>query len=140
MYTSLSSQYRVGVTTISKIVPEVCQAIWDTMRTKYVVMPSTEDQWRNIALDFERRWNYPHCVGAIDGKHVVMQCPANSGSVYFNYKGTFSMVLLAICDAQYKFLAVDIGAYGRSSDAGVFSNSSLGKALSPPQFFASTTR
>jgi len=37
--------------------------------------------------------------------------------------------LLALVDAQYKFLAVDIGSYGKNSDGGILSNSNLGKAL-----------
>jgi len=44
-----------------------------------------------IALDFEYLWKFPHCLGAIDGKHVLLQVPANSGSLYFNYKKTFSL-------------------------------------------------
>jgi len=47
--------------------------------------------------------NFPHCLGAIDGKHVVLECPANTGSSFFNYKETFSIILLAVVDANYLF-------------------------------------
>ena len=39
------------------------------------------------------------------------------------------MLLLALVDANYKFVYVDIGASGRAGDAGVFSESTLKKAL-----------
>jgi hypothetical protein len=66
-------------------------------------MPDTENGWREIAREFDVAWNFPHCVGCIDDKHIVMQNPANAGSMYLNYKGTFSIVLLAICDENECF-------------------------------------
>lgn len=95
-----------------------------------MLMPQTSDEWKLVAANFEEKWNFPHCVGALDGKHVLMKAPRKSGSLYFNYKGTFSTVLLALVDANYKFIAVDVGAYGRNSDGGIFSNSNLGKSIS----------
>ena len=78
----------------------------------------------------------------MDGKPIVVKQPKNSGSYYFNYKGTFSVVLLALVDADYKFIYVDIGCNGRISDGGVYQNSSLSHAINsnlinipPPQNF-----
>lgn len=55
--------------------------------------------------------------------------PKNSGSLFFNYKKDFSVVLLALVDADYKFVTVDIGAYGKNSDGAIFRDSQLGKSL-----------
>ena len=72
-------------------------------------------------------FNLKYIVGAIDGKHIRIKAPAKSGSEFYNYKNYFSIILLAICDANYRFVLVDIGDSGRHSDGGVFSNSRIGQ-------------
>lgn len=83
-------------------------------------MPSTTEQWIEIEKGFSD--NFPHAVGAIDGKHIVIKCPDHTGSEYYNYKRTFSIVLLALVDSNYRFIFADIGSQGRISDGGVFRN------------------
>jgi hypothetical protein len=39
------------------------------------------------------------------------------------------MVMFAVCDANYCFIAVDIGAYGREGDASIFASSQFAKYL-----------
>lgn len=91
--------------------------------------PSTLEEWKRVAQEFWNKWNFPNCLGALDGKHIAIRQPACSGSLYFNYKHTFSIILLALVDAEYKFLFVDCGSQGRCSDAGVYSESVLKTAL-----------
>lgn len=129
---SLGSQYRVGVTTISNIVPEVCEAIWTTMLEIYMPIPKSPEDWKQISTEFAQKWNYPNCIGALDGKHIIIQAPGNSASLYYNYKHSFSIILLALVDASYRFIYADIGSYGRQSDGGIYANSSLGRALCHP--------
>lgn len=62
-----------------------------------------------------------------------MQAFGESGSQFFNYKGSHSIILLACVSAHYQFIFVDIGAEGRASDGGVLKNSSFGKALAAHQ-------
>ena len=126
---SISFSYRIGRSTICKIVRETCDALWKSLQPLYVKAPATEEEWKGVSDQFDRMWNFPHCVGAIDGKHITIQAPANSGSTYFNYKGSHSVILMAVCDALYHFILVDIGDVGRHSDGGVLSNSGFGQAL-----------
>ena len=82
-----------------------------------------------MAKEYQALWNFPHSVGAIDGEHVVLQCPRNSASEYFNYKNAFSIVLFTLVDANYNFMFVDAGCQGRISDSGPRRGSAAARLL-----------
>lgn len=128
-YQSLEFDFRVAHNTISVFVPQVCRAILEEYRDEVFRTPRAPDEWRTVAQRFQDRWNFPHCCGAIDGKHIAIKKPSQTGTLYYNYKGFFSMVLLGVVDADYKFIWADVGANGSSSDAGVFNQSVLEPAL-----------
>ena len=82
-----------------------------------------------ISNDFAEIWNLPYCIGAIDKKHIVIECPKNSGLKHFNYKGFLILVLLAICDAKYCFTLEATGQYGCGNDNGVLKLGHMGKCF-----------
>uniref|UniRef100_A0A4W5QDG0 DDE Tnp4 domain-containing protein n=1 Tax=Hucho hucho TaxID=62062 RepID=A0A4W5QDG0_9TELE len=73
-YRTIGFSFGVGLSTVAGIVPSVAQAIWDCLVGEYMPVPKEED-WRAIAAEFLERWNFPNCLGYIDGKHVVIQAP-----------------------------------------------------------------
>jgi len=92
------------------------------LKEKY--MPErTERMWHQIAEKFAATTHFPNCLGAIDGKHIRIQKPCSTGSEFMNYKNFFSVVLMAVVDAEYCFTSV----YGSASDSHVFERSNFGK-------------
>lgn len=92
-------------------------------------MPSTTSEWKEVANGFYSLWNFPNCGGAVDGKHIAIMKPPNSGSYFYNYKGYFSIVLLAVVDANLEFIYANVGQNGRISDGGVIDNTMFYKKL-----------
>lgn len=77
----------------------------------------TEKSHLETAEGFKKYANFPNLIGAIDGKHIRIIKPQHTGSQYYNYKHFYSIVLLAICDANYNFIDIDVGCYGKSADS-----------------------
>ena len=61
-------------------------SLWNVLLPQYMQKSSSPAEWERISQGFEHTWNFPHCVGAIDGKHIVVQAPPRPGSTFYNYK------------------------------------------------------
>ena len=76
----------------------------------------------------------PHVIGCLDGgKHIRVECPKLSGTLYYNYKGFSSIVLTALCDPNYCFTLFYLGQYGSNNDSGILANSAMGKIFEEDQ-------
>ncbi|XP_069611000.1 uncharacterized protein [Ranitomeya imitator] len=130
---SLHFQYRLGISTLSGIVADSCRALWNVLRDEFIPLP-TEDIWIEIAKKFWSVCDFPNCLGAVDGKHIRIIKPARTGSEYFHNKKLFFVVLMAISVADCRFIAVDIGAFGRGNDSQTFKNSDMGRCVYGKKF------
>ena len=98
------------------------------MENIYLVEPTTQI-WKQSAEGFKNLWQFPNCIGSVNGQHVTIKCPDKTGSNYWCYLNKFSLVLMAIVGPDYKFICVDIGGYGKNSDGGIFEVSNMGRRL-----------
>lgn len=128
-YSDMQYAWRVPHNTISLVVREVCEAIVEEYLDEQLTPPSTEQGWRRLADDWYERWQFPHTVGSIDGKHVACKAPPDSGSEYYNYKKFFSIILFTMVSSDYKFIWADCSGKGSSSDAHIYNNSELRAGL-----------
>ncbi|KAF0715920.1 protein ALP1-like [Aphis craccivora] len=125
-FVDLHYTFLLGVSTISKIVRGVCCAIWSVLRLECIPEPD-KDKWKSIAQKFETRANFPNCIGAVDGKHVRIVHHLNS--MHINYKEYSSLVLMAVADADYRFVYANIGSYGKDCDSNVFQKCQLWRSI-----------
>jgi hypothetical protein len=77
--------------------------------------------WKEPSKEFEKKWNYSIVLG-LSMENVEIRKPPGTGPYYFNYKNTFSVILMAVVNADYEFIMVDMGRNGPCSDGGVFSS------------------
>lgn len=98
---ALAWNFHVGHATVHLIIKETCQAIWSVLSPLYLNTPEGPQEWEKISQGFCSTWNFPHCLGALDEKHINIQALPKSDSQFFNYKKT--LLLMAACDSNYNF-------------------------------------
>ncbi|KAL7294230.1 hypothetical protein TKK_0012246 [Trichogramma kaykai] len=120
--------YTIGKSTFYKIVPEVCEIICTKIGPLFLHPPSTSDLKR-IADEYKENFDFPHCVGALDGRHCPIRQPPHSGAEFYNYKKFYSIVLTAMCDEHKRFTFLNLGSFGSWNDASIFHYSDIRQNL-----------
>jgi len=128
-HVTLQYTFRVARCTICLLVKEVCCALVKELKNEVITCPVDRNAWEQVEESFNLRWNILHACGALDGKHVAIRKPPKTGTMYHNYKGFFSRVLMALVDADYKFMWIDVGGLESQSDAQIYNQSELKECL-----------
>lgn len=102
---------RIAPNSLSQIILETLQAVITVLEEKVTSFPSKSEDWEIVADRFQTIWQFSHCIGALDGKYIFFRLPRSDGSKYRNYKKR-NIILLALVDADYKFIFIDIGNVG----------------------------
>ena len=131
-FQSLSFQVRIGKTTVSNIVMEVCDAIYDVLGKDFFQTPNQAEKWNEIAEMFNSTWNILNNFGAINGKQILIQKPAYAGSHFHDYKGNEIIIALVVSGPDYECLYVDVGTNARNPDGHAWGRFSLKQALENP--------
>lgn len=97
--------------------------------TKQIRFPRAAAEQRRVVREFKNNWKLP-AVGAVDGSLIPQRKPSREqaqgdSDAFWSYKGSPASLLLAICDANGRFLYVNAGAPGTVGDAGLWSRSDL---------------
>ena len=85
--------------------------------------------FKRIINGFQRKWNFPQCLGAIDGTHIPIKAPLVHHADYHNRKCFHSVILQGVCDSQCCFTDVFAGWPGRAHDSRVFGRSQIGNLI-----------
>lgn len=117
-FRSIAFSYRISPSAISKFVLIVLKSLKTNLQPTFLP-PVSQINWKVKAEEFWNRWNFPNCLAGL----------------FHNYKNYFSIVLLAMVDAKYKFVGIDVGCYGKEGNAGIFNKPEMGKQISSGNFF-----
>ncbi|XP_064464296.1 uncharacterized protein LOC135375544 [Ornithodoros turicata] len=130
---TVGNLFGVSRSFVNLVYREFCSVIVDKLEAKFVKLP-TQAELPEHLLRFEAVTGFPQGFGALDGCHIEVCPPKDQGSDYYNYKGWYSVILLAIMDHTYKFIYVNVGSPGRSHDSAVFQRSGLPTVLNSELF------
>ena len=125
-YRTIAELFGLGRSTVGEIVLDTCDAVSKFLLPRYVHIPQ-DAVLQEIVEGFRCRWGFPQAIGAIDGTHIAILKPVESGSDYYNRKGYYSILMQALVDYRGIFMNINVGWPGKVHDARVFSNSSLFK-------------
>ena len=122
-----ANPFGVARSTVSVIVSQICKALTFYVGPKYISLPKTEEEMRELVVKIESRHGFPQAFVCVDGTHIPIQQSLGNPQDSYLYKMKYTLNMPGICDFEGEFIDADrrwpgsVHAYG----AKVFSNSRI---------------
>lgn len=88
-------------------------AMVDDCTRHFIQWPKTPQEIQDTTEGFEALNGLKGCIGAVDGKLVVIHKPSENGNQYIDRKNNASMSVMAICDHRKRFTYLKVGHSGK---------------------------
>lgn len=124
--------FGIGKSTAGELLHEFCSILIELFFHRLVKFPTTNEEIKMTIDGFATKYQYPLCLGSLDGTHISVTPPMGFETDYFNYKKFYSIIMLAVVDSNLRFTYVNIGAPGRCNDASVYTRSNLADVIKNP--------
>ncbi|CAN8016086.1 unnamed protein product, partial [Ixodes persulcatus] len=134
---TIAHLFGIGRSTVNVMYKDFCNAIIEKLEGDWLRMVCADDMSAHMR-EFFAVFGFPQAVGALDGCHFPISLPKEHATVYYNYKGWHSIILLALVDHRYRFRYINLGTPGRCHDANVYGCSQLHTLVDSFQFQSPT--
>ena len=138
-----ANTFGVTLPTVTTTICSVCSAIVRKLGPSFIHLPRDINKLKKKISGWEIKYEFPQCLGAVDGSHIPISKPYINSQDYFRYKLKYTFNVQAVCDYQGCFLGIDIRWPGIAHDGKVFANSAINNAIklkNIPNIFQSCTR
>ena len=116
---TIANLFGIGKSTARQLLQHFCSILVDIFFSRLVRFPTTNDEIKKTIDGFAQKYSYPLCLGALDGTHISVTPPKGFETDYLNFKKFYSVIMLAVVDAEFRFTYINVGAPGRSNLADV---------------------
>nr|XP_054920544.1 uncharacterized protein LOC129381572 [Dermacentor andersoni] len=121
---TIAHLFGIGRSTVNVVFREFCKVVTEQLEAEWLRMVRRHELEKHVR-EFFFFTGFPQAIGALDGCHFPISPPKDNAIDYHNYKGWYSVILLALVDHQYRFRYINVGAPGRCHDANVYGRSKL---------------
>ena len=103
-YDSSMYQFRIHKSTITQYISKICGETHNSLKKVNLRLTNTKEEWMIYVQEQLE-----------DGNFQIVSEQWMEYAEFYNYKGFFSILLLALVDYDYKFLFADVGTKGINS-------------------------